>query len=118
MTTWHLVNLDCRRRPHCGWLVLLTLLLTSGCGTTLQRSATEQLLASDAIDRTIAQIDFSLLADRKVYLDPQYILMLRTLSVRSDNSFLPLAAESRTRRHRQTISLRHASERSVRIRTM
>ncbi len=77
MTTWHLVNLDCRRRPHCGWLVLLTLLLTSGCGTTLQRSATEQLLASDAIDRTIAQIDFSLLADRKVYLDPQYILMLK-----------------------------------------
>lgn len=53
-----------------------TLLLTAllcGCGQTKSRSATEQLLMSDAVDRAVASIDFRPLAGRSVYLDTQYI---------------------------------------------
>lgn len=49
-----------------------------GCGTTKwsdsPRTATEQLLISDAIDRAISEIDFSALANRSVYLDTRYII--------------------------------------------
>jgi hypothetical protein len=49
-----------------------------GCGTTKwsdsPRTATEQLLISDAIDRAISEIDFSALAERDVYLDTRYII--------------------------------------------
>jgi hypothetical protein len=52
--------------------------LASGCGTTKwsdsPRTATEQLLISDAVDRAISEIDFSALADRSVYLDTRYII--------------------------------------------
>lgn len=52
--------------------------LVSGCGTTKwsdsPRTATEQLLISDAVDRAISEIDFSALADRSVYLDTRYII--------------------------------------------
>lgn len=44
-----------------------------GCGTTISRTATEQLLASDAVDRSVAKIDFRALAGEKVYFDTQYI---------------------------------------------
>jgi hypothetical protein len=58
-------------------LAVLTGLL-AGCGTTKwsdsPRTATEQLLVSDAIDRAISQIDFSSLADQKVYLDTRFII--------------------------------------------
>lgn len=60
----------------CVCLSALPLLL-SGCGTSVSRSGTEQLLASDAIDRTIAQVDFGLLAGRKVYFDSKYITMVK-----------------------------------------
>lgn len=53
------------------------LALVSGCGTSLRRSGTEQLLTSDAIDRTVSQIDFSVLSDRDVFLDSQYITTMR-----------------------------------------
>ena len=47
--------------------------LACGCGTTKwsdsPRTATEQLLISDAVDRAISEIDFSALADKDVYLD-------------------------------------------------
>lgn len=50
----------------------------SGCGTTKwsdsPRTATEQLLVSDAIDRAISEIDFSALADKEVYLDTRFII--------------------------------------------
>lgn len=50
----------------------------AGCGTTKwsdsPRTATEQLLVSDAIDRAISEIDFSALADKSVYLDTRYII--------------------------------------------
>ncbi|MFK7817137.1 MAG: DUF6655 family protein [Planctomycetaceae bacterium] len=48
-----------------------------GCGTSIRRSGTEQLLTSDAVDRSVAQIDFSVLSGRNVYLDSQYIIGIR-----------------------------------------
>jgi hypothetical protein len=49
------------------------LVVTCGCGTTNSRIATEQILVSDAVDRSIANIDFSSLANETVFLDTQYI---------------------------------------------
>lgn len=57
------------------WLLPASLVLgvLSGCGTTrysdTQRTATEQLLLSDAIDRAVGQVDFRVLAGKNVYLD-------------------------------------------------
>lgn len=48
-------------------------LVVAGCGSTNTRTATEQLLTSDAVDMAIAQIDFRPLAGQDVYLDTQYI---------------------------------------------
>ncbi len=52
--------------------------LAAGCGTTKwsdsPRTATEQLLVSDAVDRAVSEIDFSPLAGRDVYLDTRYIV--------------------------------------------
>ena len=45
----------------------------SGCGTTKSTVATEQLLMSDAVDATIAKLDFSPLASKKVFLDSTYL---------------------------------------------
>ena len=46
---------------------------TAGCGTTrtsaTSRTATEQLLLSDAIDRAVTQVNFRALAGQNVYLD-------------------------------------------------
>lgn len=53
--------------------IALWLLLVSGCGTTQLRTGTEQLLLSDAVDRTVDQVDFSALSGRKVFLDTTYI---------------------------------------------
>lgn len=54
-------------------LIFAFILLVSGCGTTTQKFATEQLLISDAVDQAIDEIDFSFLADRSVFLDTTYI---------------------------------------------
>jgi hypothetical protein len=67
--------------PHY-WQRLLALVaccaVVSGCGTTKwsdsPRTATEQLLVSDAVDRAISEIDFSALAEKDVYLDTRYII--------------------------------------------
>jgi hypothetical protein len=53
-------------------LALLVLQLTS-CGTMKSRRATEQLLMSDAIDRTVSGINFDVLAGQDIYLDSTYI---------------------------------------------
>ncbi|QDT41308.1 hypothetical protein Pan241w_13680 [Gimesia alba] len=59
-------------RVHtCLCMLLLTLL--SGCGKMISNSATEQLLTSDAVDQTISHLDFSTLANQKVYFDTTYI---------------------------------------------
>jgi hypothetical protein len=50
------------------WVVALV-----GCGTTQEYTATEQLVMSDAVDRSIANLDFRPLAGRKVYLDNSYL---------------------------------------------
>jgi hypothetical protein len=53
------------------------LALLAGCGTTrmtdTQRTATEQLLISNAIDQAVSRIDVRPLAGRRVFLDPQYL---------------------------------------------
>ncbi len=54
-------------------MLLCALLLASGCGTTREKLATDQLLLSDAVDRAVANIDFSPLSNETVYLDPQFI---------------------------------------------
>ncbi len=60
-----------------GALFPLLLCLASGCGTTrvtdTTRTATEQLLISNSIDNSVSRLDFSLLAGKRVYLDPQYL---------------------------------------------
>ncbi len=55
--------------------VLLCLLSVGGfgCGSTQQREATEQLMTSDAVDRSVAQMDFRALSGKKVFFDTAYI---------------------------------------------
>ena len=51
--------------------------LAVGCGTTkwsdTSRTATEQLLISDAVDRAVSEMDFGVLAGKDVFLDTKYI---------------------------------------------
>ncbi|MEZ6051893.1 MAG: DUF6655 family protein [Planctomycetaceae bacterium] len=56
-------------------IVVLILLasVSVGCGSTSSRTATEQLLESDAVDAAIAQIDFRPLANQKIYFNKEYI---------------------------------------------
>jgi len=61
------------------YLMLSALALASatGCGTTrltdTARTATEQLLVSNAIDQAISDLDFRSLAGKTVFFDPQYL---------------------------------------------
>jgi len=62
--------------PRTRWALLAALLsstLPVGCGTTkwsdTKRTATEQLLISDAMDRAVSRMDFRAVAGKKVYLD-------------------------------------------------
>lgn len=69
-----------RVNPRCYiWLILLGMTVV-GCGTTrwtdTSRTATEQLLLSDAVDRAVSQVDFRALAGRTVYLDAQPVQAL------------------------------------------
>lgn len=54
-------------------LFTVAVFLMVGCGTTQMRTGTEQLLLSEAVDRTVDQLDFSSLSGRKVFLDTTYI---------------------------------------------
>jgi len=51
--------------------------LSAGCGTSVwsdtKRTATEQLLISDAIDRAVSELDFRALAGKPVFLDNQAV---------------------------------------------
>ena len=57
----------------CAFLALASSVWLVGCGTTRTtntlRTATEQLLVSDAIDRAVQKINFSALAGESVYFD-------------------------------------------------
>lgn len=61
------------------WFLMLLLLLGcwAGCGTTkwsdTSRTATEQLLISDSVDRAVSQLDFRAIAGKKVFLDDSYV---------------------------------------------
>lgn len=58
---------------HLVRLSTIAIFVMVGCGTTQQRTGTEQLLLSEAVDRTVDQLDFSPLSGRKVFLDTTYI---------------------------------------------
>ena len=65
--------------PCLAWRSALALVLgvTAGCGTTrvtnTQRTATEQLLISNAVDQSVSQLDFRVLAGKPVFFDAQYL---------------------------------------------
>ncbi len=79
-------GLAARRWPpdgqHIGWFSLPFVLLLAcggtGCGTTKSFTATEQLLMSDAVDATVAQIDFTPLTGQHVYLDTTYLKSIKS----------------------------------------
>lgn len=58
-------------------MVLALAALTAGCGTMrlsdTSRTATEQLLLSDAIDRVVSNFDLRALAGKQIYLDTTYL---------------------------------------------
>jgi hypothetical protein len=58
-------------------LVLALSAVLAGCGTTKSRSATEQLLMSDAVDRAIAVLDFAPLTGKTVFLDTKYLVAVK-----------------------------------------
>ena len=58
------------------WLAL-TIALMGGCGSTKSRAATDQLLLSDAVDKSVAAIDFRPLSGKTVYLDATYLLPIK-----------------------------------------
>ncbi len=64
-----------RRRVRIG--IALAGIALAGCGTSrfsdTSRTATEQLLISGAVDQAVSQIDFQVLAGKKVYFDHQYL---------------------------------------------
>ena len=72
---WRSASGRLRSRPTR--LPLLTLLLIaiacSGCGSTKQRVATDQLLLSSAVDQAVSEIDFRPLAGQRLFFDTQYI---------------------------------------------
>lgn len=59
------------RLPLIG--VISCAVVLAGCGTLKTRTATEQLLVSDAIERSVAEFDFTPLAGKNVFLDTQYM---------------------------------------------
>ncbi len=60
-----------------GWLALAVL----GCGSTMQKLGTEQLLLSEAVDTAVGQIDFSSLAGRRVFLDRSFLQTMQTNNI-------------------------------------
>ena len=58
-------------------LLMLGAVLLAGCGTTrtsdTARTATEQLLLSQAVDHVLSAMDFTPLAGTDVYVDPTYL---------------------------------------------
>lgn len=64
--------------PRLLLLVLIVLLgALTGCGTIKGRTATEQLLVSDAVDQSVDQIDFTPLASEDVFLDVRFLKAVR-----------------------------------------
>lgn len=55
------------------FLLPLAALVACGCTINKSRMATEQLVVSDAVDRVVAQTDFSPLTGQKIYFDTKYL---------------------------------------------
>ena len=69
---------SCRLRCATGWLWGMLLVLGFvGCGTTrssdTSRTATEQLLISDAIDRAVVALNIHQLSGQAIFFDDQYL---------------------------------------------
>ncbi|TWT81872.1 hypothetical protein CA13_33270 [Planctomycetes bacterium CA13] len=66
---------------HLAFAVCLIVSLANsiGCGTTREREATEQLVLSNAVDRSVSAIDFRPLSGRTVYLDTSYLREVKDL---------------------------------------
>ncbi len=62
-----------KRRTAARFVPAILLLSMFGCGTTREYNATQQLVMSDAVDRSISSIDFRPLAGQRVYLDTSYL---------------------------------------------
>jgi hypothetical protein len=70
-----------KRQDECQACIAVALALLgvvlSGCGgrrvTDTPRTASEQLLVSAAVDRAASQLDFSLLAGRKIFIDANLV---------------------------------------------
>lgn len=54
-------------------ILLSATVCAAGCGTVKHNEATQQLLASTAIDRSVAEINFRPLAGQKVFFDTKYL---------------------------------------------
>ena len=84
------LDLEARRQATSKWrrwsaVIVLAVVPLAGCGAMKSRTATEQLLASDAVDRSVAALDFSILANKTVYLDTKYIKPMKEVgAVNSD----------------------------------
>ncbi len=67
----------CRQAQALGLLAAWLASFGLGCGTTrwsdTPRTATEQLLLSDAIDQAVNRLDFGALAGKEVYFEPKYL---------------------------------------------
>ncbi|MEY4178730.1 MAG: hypothetical protein RLY70_2304, partial [Planctomycetota bacterium] len=60
------------------WVLVWAVLVgVAGCGSTKSRTASEQLLMSDAVDRAVSQIDFRDLAGQKVFFETKYLVNTR-----------------------------------------
>jgi hypothetical protein len=68
---------SCGRQPMQASALTMLLAVLVGCGTTRmsdsKRTATEQLLVSQAIDRAVMRIDVRPLAGRKVFLETAFM---------------------------------------------
>ncbi len=62
-----------RSRHFRSSLFLVLAALISGCGTTTSQTVTDQLLVSDAVDRSVGRIGFHRLAGERVFLDTKYL---------------------------------------------
>jgi hypothetical protein len=67
-------------------LALLPLMQT-GCGTTKSSMATEQLLLSDAVDRSVTAIDFRPLSGKNIFVDTQFVPLQRS-PVPNDRTYI------------------------------
>jgi hypothetical protein len=69
---------------------------SSGCGTIQSSNATEQLLASDAVDTAISRIDFSPLEGQKVFFETRYIQNLKIIGFVSAEYIISSLRQSMT----------------------